>query len=120
MQRKPGATQLRERRCKPCEGGVDALSESEARDLLGSLHDDWLLSKDHSTIRRDIRFAGFNRTMGFVNAVAWIASTEGHHPNMQVSYGQCVLEWTTRAINGLSANDFICAAKVDQLLEAIE
>ena len=53
--------------------------------------------------------------MGFVNAVAWVATVEGHHPDLEVSYGHCVVNYTTHAIGGLSENDFICAAKIDRL-----
>ena len=54
--------------------------------------------------------------MGFVNAVAWIANQEGHHPDLEVGYNHCLVRYTTHAIGGLSENDFICAAKVDKLL----
>jgi 4a-hydroxytetrahydrobiopterin dehydratase len=54
--------------------------------------------------------------MGFVNAVAWIANTEGHHPDLEVAYSKCVVNYTTHAIKGLSENDFICAAKIDRLV----
>ncbi|MGD9387555.1 MAG: 4a-hydroxytetrahydrobiopterin dehydratase, partial [Gammaproteobacteria bacterium] len=68
-------------------------------------------------IRRDFRFKGFNRTMGFVNAVAWIANSENHHPDLEVGWGHCLVRFSTHAIKGLSENDFICAAKVDALLD---
>ena len=55
--------------------------------------------------------------MGFVNAVAWIANTEGHHPDLEVSYSKCIVNYTTHAIDGLSENDFICAAKIDRLID---
>jgi 4a-hydroxytetrahydrobiopterin dehydratase len=54
--------------------------------------------------------------MGFVNAVAWIANSEGHHPDLEVAYAKCVVNYTTHAIDGLTENDFICAAKIDRLL----
>jgi 4a-hydroxytetrahydrobiopterin dehydratase len=54
--------------------------------------------------------------MGFVNALAWVANTEGHHPDLEVSYRECVVNYTTHAINGLTENDFICAAKIDRLV----
>jgi 4a-hydroxytetrahydrobiopterin dehydratase len=53
--------------------------------------------------------------MKFVNAIADIAHEEKHHPDLNVSYNQCIVEYSTHAINGLSKNDFICAAKVDAL-----
>ncbi len=116
---RPGAVELRERRCSPCEGGVAPLDKKQCAELLASLQPEWMLADDNGALTRRIDFAGFNRTMSFVNAVAWIANTEGHHPRMEVRYGRCTVTWTTTAIKGLSVNDFICAAKVDQLLEAV-
>ena len=55
--------------------------------------------------------------MGFVNSVAWIANQQVHHPDLEVGYGHCLVNYTTHEIDGLSINDFICAAKVDALLE---
>lgn len=109
-------SELTAKRCLPCEGGVRPLDAEEARKLLAQLHADWSLNDDATEIRRDFKFKGFNRTMGFVNAVAWVANNEDHHPDMEVGWGHCLVRFTTHAINGLSENDFICAAKVDALL----
>src|SRR5690606_41495177 len=70
---------------------------------------------DGKSIKRSFSFPAFSWTMAFVNAVAWIATTEGHHPELTVNYGRRVVRYTTTAIDGLSDNDFICAAKVDRL-----
>ena len=112
------AAALREKRCEPCEGGVDPLDTVTAQRLLQSLDGDWRLMDEGKVIRREVHFAGFSRVMAFANAIAWIANTEGHHPVMELTYGRATISWTTHAIDGLSVNDFICAAKVDQLLEA--
>ena len=69
-------------------------------------------------IRREFTFKGFYKTMGFVNAVAWIANAEGHHPDLEVGWGRCLVRYTTHAVSGLTENDFICAAKIDALLPA--
>jgi len=108
-------TDLSERRCQPCEGGVAPLSRAEAEKLMGQLEDGWRLSDDGKSIEREYRFPAFSRTIAFVNAVAWIATVEGHHPELIVNYGSCRVRWTTNAIDGLSDNDFICAAKVDRI-----
>lgn len=108
-------TDLAEKKCVPCEGGLPAMTEDEANILLGQINENWQLI-DGKTIRRVFEFKGFNKTMGFVNAVAWIANKDMHHPDMEVSYNKCVVNFTTHAINGLSENDFICAKKVDKLL----
>ncbi len=102
--------------CEPCEGGVAPLSMTEAGELLLQLADGWSMSGDAKTIRRRFAFRGFNKTMGFVNAVAWIANQEMHHPDICFGYNYCEISFTTHAIDGLSRNDFICAAKVDRLL----
>ena len=106
---------LLERKCKPCEGGVEPLSTDQASELMSALHSDWQLSDAGKYISREFQFTGFGRTIAFANAVAWIASTEGHHPEMTINYGTCLVRYTTNAIAGLSDNDFICAAKIDRL-----
>ena len=108
-------SQLVERRCKPCEGGVEPLTRSQSEELLRALHEHWNLSDNAGEIQREFLFPGFSRTMAFVNAVAWVATTEGHHPTLTVSYGRVLVTYTTTAIKGLSDNDFICAAKIDRL-----
>lgn len=61
-------------------------------------------------------FADFHRTMAFVNAVAWVAHGQDHHPELQLSYGHCTVRFNTHSVGGISINDFICAAKLDALL----
>lgn len=106
---------LYDQKCTPCEGGVAPLQLAEARALIAQLDPQWVLSQDGTSISRDFRFPAFSRTIGFVNAIAWVATVEGHHPDLQVGYGRCHVTYTTHAIGGLSQNDFICAAKIDQL-----
>ena len=106
---------LTERSCKPCEGGVDPLTQDAARKLMSNLDSAWSLSDDGKLISREFTFGGFYKTMAFVNAIAWIANQEGHHPDLEVGYGRCLVNFTTHAIDGLSENDFICAAKIDAL-----
>lgn len=105
---------LSQKHCKPCEGGVPALTKAEAEKLLQGLTD-WQLAKDVKSISRRFEFKGFNKTMGFINALAWIAQQEMHHPDVRYGYNYCEVTFTTHAIDGLSENDFICASKVDQL-----
>lgn len=106
---------LASRRCKPCEGGVTPLSTEQSHKLLEALHDDWALCSDGLAISRTFTFPAYSRSLGFANAVAWIAITEGHHPDITLSYGSCTVRFTTHAIDGLSDNDFVCAAKIDQV-----
>ncbi len=106
---------LTAKRCKPCEGGVPPLSNTQAQQLLAKLAPGWTLSKETAAIRREFQFKDFYRTMSFVNALAHIANIEDHHPDLEVGYGYCRVQFTTHAIKGLSENDFICAAKIDQI-----
>jgi len=77
------------------------------------------LNKPHNPtshfIYRDFEFKNYYKTIAFVNAVAWMAHQENHHPDLSVSYNRCRVQYSTHAIGGLSENDFICAAKVDAL-----
>ena len=107
--------ELSQKHCKPCEGGTAALLLAEAQALGAQLDAEWHLDADGKSISREWKFKNFYRTMSFVNAVAHLANTEDHHPDLEVGYGYCRLEFTTHAIGGLSENDFICAAKIDLL-----
>ena len=68
------------------------------------------------TIQKRYDFADYHHTMAFVNAVAWVAHVEDHHPDLAVSYNRCTVRFSTHSVGGISVNDFICAARVDALL----
>jgi 4a-hydroxytetrahydrobiopterin dehydratase len=106
---------LAARRCKPCEGGMPPLTPAEAATLLAQVSKDWVLTDNAHAIRRAFAFRDFYRTMSFVNALAHIANIEDHHPDLEVGYNYCRVKFTTHAVKGLSENDFVCAAKVDQI-----
>lgn len=106
---------LAQKKCKPCEGGVAPLTREAAQGLLAKLASGWQLTADGQSIRRELAFKDFYRTMSFVNAVAHLANIEDHHPDLEVGYNYCRIVFTTHSIKGLSDNDFICAAKIDQL-----
>ena len=103
------------RHCKPCEGGVKPMSREQAETLLGQVPG-WELSADGKTINRRLEFKGFYKTMAFINAMAWIANQEDHHPDFSAGYNYCAVSFTTHSIDGLSENDFICAARINELL----
>lgn len=105
-------TDLVDRKCTPCEGGVPPLSAQQANEMLGSLKG-WIL--EDGRLVKVYPFGNYYQTMAFVNALAWISHREDHHPDLAVSYNKCRVEYWTHAINGLSENDFICAAKADAL-----
>lgn len=107
---------LAQRHCKPCEGGAEPLSEDRVRRLLDQVPG-WSLTRDGKTIQRRFEFKGFFRTMAFINALAWVAHRQGHHPDFKAGYNACEVLFTTHAIGGLSENDFICASRVNALLE---
>lgn len=108
-------TALSGRKCRPCEGGVSPMEPAAARALLDQLNHGWQLDTDSRLIRREYHFRNFHQTMSFVNAIAYIANTEDHHPDLELGYDYCRVTFTTHAIAGLSENDFICAAKIDAL-----
>ncbi len=108
------STELTARHCTPCEGGTPPLDDEETDRLLSSLNG-W--GREGDAIVKLFRFKNYDQTMAFVNAIAWIARRENHHPDLQVGYNVCRVAYTTHAIGGLSENDFICAAKVEALLK---
>jgi len=103
------------KKCLACEGGVDALTPMEAEVLLKQLEPGWHLNEKATEIQRTFNFKNYYETMAFVNAIAWMAHEENHHPDLSVHYNHCVVKYNTHAIQGLSENDFICAAKIDKL-----
>ncbi len=105
---------LAQKKCKPCEGGVAPLTVDEVALLLKRLKG-WTSSDGKLT--KTYEFCNYHETMAFVNATAWISHREDHHPDLTVGYKQCRVDYVTHAIGGLSENDFICAAKIDALLD---
>jgi len=108
-------TPLRDRRCTPCPPGTPPLDAARAAELMSDLAAGWRIAEDGRSIRRAFSFVDFYETMAFVNAVAWIANAEDHHPDLEVGYDYCRMTFSTHSVGGLSENDFICAAKVDAL-----
>jgi 4a-hydroxytetrahydrobiopterin dehydratase len=106
---------LTDKSCKPCEGGVEPLSQAQAEVLI-SQTGGWVLSDDGKMIARRFQFRDFYQTMAFINAMAWVANSEDHHPDFSAGYNSCEVGYTTHAIGGLSENDFICAAKINALI----
>ena len=105
-------TELAKQKCKPCEGGVAPYNEQQAKELLRQLKA-WII--EDGKLVKLYPFKNYYETMAFVNALAWISHREDHHPDLQVGYNKCRVEYSTHAIGGLSENDFICAAKADAL-----
>lgn len=107
--------QLSDKKCVPCEGGVSALTREQAQIYMQQLHD-WQLNSTSTEITKTYIFKNYYHVMAFVNAVAFIAHQEKHHPDLSVHYNKVEICYSTHAISGLSENDFICAVKVDALI----
>ena len=108
---------LREQHCQAIQRGSPPLDLNTCRQLLSQLDSAWVLD-DNQCLWREFQFGNFYQTMAFVNAVAWIAHREDHHPDLQVGYNRCRVSYTTHAAEGLTENDFVCAAHIDQILPA--
>ena len=107
--------ELQDRHCVAIPSGTAPLDADAARGLLARLAHGWSVDAAGRALERDFRFEDFHRTMAFVNAVAWIAHREDHHPDLEVGYDRCRVRFSTHSVGGLSPNDFICAARVDAL-----
>lgn len=108
---------LLKKKCVPCEGGVKPFAKMEAEKYLKEV-DSWKLSGNKLTKR--IVFKNFMPLIKFLNELAKLAESEGHHPDFCVHYNKLDLEIWTHAINGLSENDFILAAKIDRLYKGFK
>ena len=103
---------LVKKHCKPCEGNVAPYNADQTKEILKQLKA-WIV--EDGKLVKLYMFNNYYETMAFVNALAWISHREDHHPDLQVGYNKCRVEYSTHAIGGLSENDFICAAKADAL-----
>jgi 4a-hydroxytetrahydrobiopterin dehydratase len=103
-------TALAARHCQPT---VARLADADTGRLLAELPG-WAIER--GLLVKSFGFGNYHETMAFVNAVAWIAHREDHHPDLAVGYNRCRVEWSTHSVGGLSENDFICAARVEALL----
>jgi len=108
-------TDLTTKHCEACEGWVAPLQKTDAEKYLQQTPG-WNLKDNGKEISRDFKFKNFYETMAFVNALAWMAHQENHHPDITVGYNYCHVSYSTHAVKGLTENDFICAAKINQLL----
>ncbi len=109
------ASELTAKHCKPCEGGVPPLAPQQVSELLQSLPG-WKLSADGKRIRREWRMRDFAAALDFFNRVGQVAEAEDHHPDLHLTgYRNVAIELSTHAVGGLTENDFILAAKIDQL-----
>ncbi|MBP1473168.1 4a-hydroxytetrahydrobiopterin dehydratase [Frateuria sp. MAH-13] len=106
---------LANQHCQPRKGKENAIAPDQVQELLAQLPG-WELANDGKAIVKDFRFDDFHRTLGFINAVGFMANREDHHPDLEAGYGHCQVLWSTHDVGGLSLNDFVCAARVEALL----
>lgn len=105
---------LSDAHCIPRKGSEHRLSEARVRELLPDVPG-WELAEDGHALGKTFKFGDYYRTIAFVNALAYIANREDHHPDLSVHYDRCVVRFSTHDVGGLSENDFICAAKAEAL-----
>ena len=111
-------TELSQKKCKPCEGGISALDISEIHKYQKKI-DGWEVKSNEKKIyflEKEFKFKNFLNSQKFVNEVSKISENEGHHPDILFGWGYAKIKITTHAIEGLSENDFILAAKIDQVI----
>lgn len=106
--------ELSHAKCQPCESGTLPLSAKELESYKEDIYFNWEII-DNKKIVKDFKFESYSKTMAFANKVAYLAEDEGHHPVMHIYFSKVTIELWTHAINGLSENDFIMAAKIDEI-----
>ncbi len=108
---------LTQKKCKPCEGDTKPMPTDEAKKLLGEIPS-WKIEKGR--LLKEFKCRDFKEAIEFVNEIAALAEREGHHPDVAIHWSRVVLEIWTHAIKGLSENDFILAAKIDEIYQKFE
>ncbi|WP_126454159.1 4a-hydroxytetrahydrobiopterin dehydratase [Sulfuriflexus mobilis] len=97
-----------------CSHATTLLATEQVQDYLLQVHD-WQVADAGKSIHRRYRFKNYEQTLAFVKAVAKIADTQDHHPDICFGYNYCEVHYSTHSVGGLSENDFICAARIDAL-----
>src|SRR5262249_6287201 len=108
------ADDLTAQTCVPCQGGIDPLTGTQAKNLMSQVPD-WTLASGAHDLSRQFTFPDFKTALAFVDKVGALAEAEGHHPDLELGWGYCNVKTYTHKIDGLHHNDFILAAKIDQL-----
>lgn len=112
----PTTAELASRHCQPLKGSQHLLSDQVLGGFMETLSR-WDIVADGGAIERTFRFPDYYRTMAFVNALAYVAHIEDHHPDLGVHYDRVVVRYSTHDVGGISENDVICAAKADRLAD---
>lgn len=104
------------KKCIPCEGGLEPLTKEKAKIYLVSLDNDWKLNEDSKSIEKIYTRKNHYELSSLINTIIAISHSEDHHPEITFGYNTAKVKYFTYAIDGLSENDFICAAKIDKVL----
>ena len=104
---------LSSQQCSELTKDNSSLNKDEATKLLQQLDPQWQLNEQNTNISYIFKFKNYYQTMAFANVVAQIAHQQNHHPDLSISYSQCTITYSTHSVDGLSVNDFICAAKIN-------
>ncbi len=107
-------SELSSKVCVACESEEDPLEENEIKEYMEKLKDGWSL-KDNKIIEKTYKFKNFREALDFTNKVGELAERESHHPTITLTWGKVIIALTTFKINGLHENDFILAAKIDEI-----
>lgn len=110
---------LKDKKCIPCSSYVPPLSLEEKEKAMKSLSSLWSLTQENSRLKRDFKFKNFKKALSFANEVGAIAESEKHHPEIHLGWGHCDIEIWTHTNNNLVENDFILAAKIDEMFARI-
>ncbi len=107
---------LQDMKCVPCEGTEPQVTEREAAELIPQIPE-WTITEENGEkhLHRAFTFANFAQALDFTDRVGALAEAEGHHPRIVLEWGKVTVDWWTHAIHGLHRNDFIMAAKTDQV-----
>lgn len=105
---------LMNKNCVPCQVGADPLTPELIKGYMSDISEEWQVI-DNQKLERTFKFKDFKTALGFVNQVGQLAESEGHHPDIFLSWGQVIIQLMTHKINGLHDNDFILAAKIDHI-----
>ena len=102
-------------KCEPCNGQTPEMNVKEIIHNLDNL-DNWNINDEKKMIFKKFNFKTFNQALKFTNSIGELADSEGHHPDISLGWGYCLVMIHTHAIRGLSKNDFILASKIDLLV----
>jgi 4a-hydroxytetrahydrobiopterin dehydratase len=108
-------SELAEKECVPCKGGVPPLKGRALSDLLGKLGNGWEVINEHH-LEKEFKFKNFREALAFTNKVGELAEAQGHHPDIYLAWGRVKVTIWTHKIDGLTESDFVMAAKIDRLL----